>query len=116
MVALQYKDRAATRSYGNCPGVAFNPHHGSFGSTIRQAVEDHFLNGSSLKKVFVVGKADIGGGGSKFTYQLFGGGGFNVSSRASLIGGYRDLHVNYDKGTFLFDMSLAGPIFGVSFR
>jgi hypothetical protein len=68
------------------------------------------------KRVFVLGKADIGGGGSKFTYQLFGGAGIGVGKRTSLIGGYRDLHVNYDKDNFLFDMSLAGPIFGVSFR
>lgn len=68
------------------------------------------------KKVFVLGKADVGGGGSKFTYQLFGGVGIGVGKRTSLIGGYRDLHVNYDKDNFLFDMSLAGPIFGVSFR
>ncbi len=68
------------------------------------------------KRVFVLGKADIGGGGSKFTYQLFGGVGIGLGKRTSLIGGYRDLHVNYDKGNFLFDMSLAGPIFGVSFR
>ena len=68
------------------------------------------------KKVFVLGKADIGGGGSKFTYQLFGGVGIGVGKRTSLVGGYRDLHVNYDKDNFLFDMSLAGPIFGVSFR
>ena len=68
------------------------------------------------KKVFVLGKADIGGGGSKFTYQLFGGVGIGVGKRTSLIGGYRNLHVNYDKDNFLFDASLAGPILGVSFR
>jgi len=68
------------------------------------------------KKVFLLGKADIGGGGSKFTYQLFGGVGIGVGKRTSLIGGYRDLHVNYDKDNFLFDASLAGPILGVSFR
>jgi len=68
------------------------------------------------KRVFVLAKADIGGGGSKFTYQLFGGVGIGVGRRTSLIGGYRDLHVNYDKNNFLFDMSLAGPILGMSFR
>jgi hypothetical protein len=67
------------------------------------------------KKVFVSGKADLGGGGSKLTYQLFGGAGIRVGDRISLIGGYRHLHVNYDRDNFLFDMSLAGPIFGVSF-
>ena len=68
------------------------------------------------KKIFVLGKADIGGGGSKFTYQLFGGVGIGIGKRTSLIGGYRDLHVNYDKDNFLFDASLSGPIFGASFR
>jgi hypothetical protein len=71
---------------------------------------------SVSKKLFVLGKADIGGGGSKFTYQLFGGAGIGVGKRTSLIGGYRHLHVNYDKDNFLFDTSLSGPIFGVSFR
>ena len=68
------------------------------------------------RKVFVLGKADPGGGGSKFTYQLFGGVGFKVCDRGSLIGGYRYLRVNYDKNNFLFDGSLSGPIVGVSFR
>ena len=68
------------------------------------------------RKVFVLGKADVGGGGSKFTYQLFGGAGFKVCNRASLVGGYRYLRVNYDRDNFLFDGSLAGPIVGASFR
>jgi hypothetical protein len=67
-------------------------------------------------KVFVVGKADAGGGGSKFTYQLFAAAGFKISNRASLIGGYRYLRVNYDRDNFLFDGSLTGPVVGVSFR
>ncbi len=67
------------------------------------------------RKLFVSGKADLGGGGSKLTYQLFGGAGIRIGERTSLIAGYRHLHVNYDRDNFLFDMSLAGPIFGVSF-
>jgi hypothetical protein len=65
---------------------------------------------------FVTGKADLGGGGSKFTYQLFGGVGVNVGKRFAFVGGYRDLNVNYDKDGFLFDMSLHGPIFGVGMK
>jgi hypothetical protein len=65
---------------------------------------------------FVAGKADLGGGGSKFTYQLFGGVGVNLGKRLALIGGYRDLNVNYDKDGFLFDMSLHGPIFGFGLK
>lgn len=68
------------------------------------------------KKVFLLGKVDVGGGGSKFTYQLFGGAGVKVGNRMSLVGGYRHLRVNYDNDNFLFDGSLSGPILGVSFR
>lgn len=65
---------------------------------------------------FVVGKADLGGGGSNFTYQLFGGVGLNVGQRLALIAGYRDLNVNYNKDGFLFDMSLHGPVLGFGFK
>ena len=65
---------------------------------------------------FVAGKVDLGGGGSNFTYQLLGGVGFNVSPRFALIGGYRDLNVNYDKDGFLFDMSLHGPVLGLGIK
>jgi hypothetical protein len=67
-------------------------------------------------KFFLAGKADLGGGGSNFTFQLFGAAGYQVSKRIALIGGYRDLDVNYNKDRFLFDMSLAGPVFGVGIK
>ena len=68
------------------------------------------------KSIVLVGKADLGGGGSEFTYQFFGGAAFNLSRRVSLVGAYRVLHVDYDKDNFLFDMSLTGPVIGVGFR
>jgi hypothetical protein len=68
------------------------------------------------KRLFIVGKADLGGGGSNFTYQLFGGAGVNLGERIALIGGYRDLNVNYNKDGFLFDMSLHGPILGFGIK
>ena len=68
------------------------------------------------KRLFVIGKADLGGGGSKFTYQLFGGMGLLMGKRFALIGGYRDLSVDYNKDNFLFDVALHGPILGLSIR
>lgn len=64
------------------------------------------------KRVFVLGKVDLGGGGSNFTYQLFGGAGVLVGKRYALIAGYRDLDVNYNKDGLLFDNALHGPVFG----
>ena len=66
--------------------------------------------------MFLLGKADIGGGGSKFSYQLFGGFGFRVLPKFALVGGYRSLSVNYDKDNFLFDTTLSGPVLGAVWR
>ena len=68
------------------------------------------------EKLFLTGKFDLGGGGSKFTYQIFGGAGYNVTPKIALIGGYRVLDVNYGKNNFVYDMNQRGPIFGLGFK
>lgn len=68
------------------------------------------------EKLFVTGKFDLGGGGSKFTWQLFGGAGYNITPKIALIGGYRVLDVNYNKNGFIYDMNQRGPILGVGFK
>lgn len=68
------------------------------------------------KKMFVTGKFDLGGGGSNFTYQIFGGAGYNVTPKVALIFGYRVLDVNYDKNNFVYDMNQRGPIVGLGFK
>ena len=65
---------------------------------------------------FITGKADLGGGGSKFTWQFFGGGGYNVKPNIALIFGYRVLDVDYNKNNFVYDMNQRGPIFGLGFK
>lgn len=67
-------------------------------------------------KLFLTGKFDLGGGGSKFTYQVFAGGGYNVNKRVALIFGYRVLDVDYNKDGFLYDMNQRGPIIGLGFK
>jgi hypothetical protein len=68
------------------------------------------------KKMFLTGKFDLGGGGSKFTYQVFGGGGYGINEKIALIFGYRVLDVNYDKNNFVYDMNQRGPIVGLAFK
>jgi hypothetical protein len=65
---------------------------------------------------FVVGKGDFGGGGSNFTYQLFGGVGAQICKSVSLVVGYRDLDVDYDRSGFKFDMAIKGPVLGVGIK
>jgi hypothetical protein len=67
-------------------------------------------------RIFLTGEADLGGGGSNISYQLFGGVGVLVGKRYALIAGYRDLDVNYNKDGFLFDNALQGPIFGLGIK
>ena len=67
-------------------------------------------------RLFLTGEDDVGGGGSNFSYQLFGGVGVLVGKRYVLIAGYRDLDVNYNKDGFLFDNALHGPIFGLGIK
>src|SRR4030095_16472041 len=68
------------------------------------------------EKLFFLGRFDVGGGGSKFTYQLFGGLGYSITEKIALVGGYRALDVNYDKNNFLYDTNQRGPIVGLGFR
>jgi len=68
------------------------------------------------EKLFLTGKFDLGGGGSKFTWQVFGGGGYNINPKIALTFGYRALDVNYDKNNFVYDMNQRGPIVGLGFR
>ena len=68
------------------------------------------------QKMFLTGKFDLGGGGSHFTWQVFGGAGYNLNPKIALIFGYRVLDVDYDKNNFVFDMNQRGPILGLGFR
>lgn len=68
------------------------------------------------QKMFLTGKFDLGGGGSKFTWQVFGGAGYNLNPKIALIFGYRVLDVDYDKNNFVYDMNQRGPIVGLGFR
>jgi hypothetical protein len=70
-----------------------------------------------LSKAFsLIGRGDVGGGGSDLTYQLFGGLGINLSESASLFAGYRYLYFKYTRGESLFDGALKGVVLGAAFR
>jgi hypothetical protein len=67
-------------------------------------------------------RGDVGGFdvGSQFTYNAIGLVGYNISRVVSLWLGYRVLGVDYQSGSgfskFKFDMTMYGPITGISFR
>ncbi len=67
---------------------------------------------------FLTGWGMIGGFGvsSDIAWDVFGGVGYEVSDRWSLIAGYRGLGVDYESSDFLFDVTAHGPIFGAAFH
>jgi hypothetical protein len=62
------------------------------------------------------GYADLGGGGSNFTYQVIESVGRDIHKNYAFVLGYRYLNVNYNKDGFLFDNAIQGPIFGFTFK
>ncbi len=74
----------------------------------------------SNKWVFY-GRADVGGFGvsSDLTWQLGAYFGYKPSTNWILFGGYRHLVFDYesdDANQFFYDLSISGPLLGVSFR
>jgi hypothetical protein len=67
---------------------------------------------------YLTGWAMAGGFGvsSKQNWDLFGGAGYEVSDRFSLVGGYRALGVDYRDDGFIFDVVMQGPVIGGVFR
>jgi hypothetical protein len=59
--------------------------------------------------------ADVGGGGSDLSWQLYGGLGYRFAW-GSIVGGWRHLHVDYEKSNFKLDAALTGPFIGASFQ
>ena len=68
-------------------------------------------------KFFLSTKFDVGGGvGADFTGQFYGGGGYNLTRRIALVGGYRYLRTKYDSDAgFLFDTTMSGILIGAKF-
>lgn len=55
-------------------------------------------------------------GDSDSFWDVFGGVGYEYSDTFSLVVGYRHQEVDYEKGDFLFDIEMSGPIVGLVFR
>jgi hypothetical protein len=60
-------------------------------------------------------KGDLGGGGSQFTWQAYGGAGYDLGDCCALSALYRYLDVDYEKDV-VYDVHLNGPALGVTLR
>ena len=64
----------------------------------------------------LVGYADLGGGGSDFTWQAIGGINYAISPTTIARFGYRYLKVDYNRDDFLYNMATGGIYAGVGMR
>ncbi|WP_170775039.1 hypothetical protein [Ruegeria lacuscaerulensis] len=66
---------------------------------------------------YVTGWAFVGGGGSDFTSDVFGGFGYRVSKTVDVVGGYRYFSVDREDGDgFVYDVEQHGLLIGVKFK
>lgn len=68
--------------------------------------------------LFFKGWAMIGGFGasSEIDWDVFGGVGYQISDRMSVLGGYRAVGVDYEGDDLLFDVIQHGPMIGAMFE
>lgn len=67
---------------------------------------------SVTDSVFLSGWAMAGGGSSDFNWDLLGAVGYKFNDRFSMTAGYRAQGIDFEKGSFVFDQVLQGPIVG----
>lgn len=69
-------------------------------------------------KVSVMGQADLGGFGvgSEFTWSVVGTVNYVFNENWSASAGYKYLSVDYDDDGYVFDVDMAGPVLGVTYR
>ena len=68
---------------------------------------------SPAPKWRLFGKGDIGGGGSKFSWQAIGGAAFTFAQCCSAVAAYRHLDVDYESGGVINDVYMTGPALGI---
>ncbi len=66
--------------------------------------------------IYLTGTGLVGGGSSKFGWDVTGAIGYEFNDRFSALAGYRAMGVNYESGSFEFDTTLQGPIIGLEIK
>jgi len=78
---------------------------GLVGGQIRSNITD---------RVFASAIGFAGTGGSKFIGDLYAGVGYQFNKKWDAFVGYRVQHVDYENGSFLYDITQQGPLLGVA--
>jgi hypothetical protein len=68
------------------------------------------------KRIRLLAAGDVGGGGSRNTWQLCGTVGWDAASWWTLAAGYRSLSIDYDHDNLLMNTNMKGPMITSAFR
>lgn len=68
------------------------------------------------ERAYLTGWALAGAGGSDLGWDLLGGLGYDFNDRFSAVLGYRAAAVDYQSGSFEYDVTIQGPIAGLAIR
>jgi hypothetical protein len=74
------------------------------GTRLRYAITD------SWRVVFL---GDVGGGGARVDWQVFGGLGYDFNRHVGLTAGYRIMGVNFNRDAFVYDVTQQGLLLGL---
>ena len=74
------------------------------------------LRYGSTRRWHLFFKGDAGAGGSNFTWQVIGGGGYDLGSCCIARAAYRHLDVDYESADILTDVYLSGPALGLEIK
>jgi hypothetical protein len=86
--------------------------------------DQHWLDGTvgarvrytSTRRWHLFFKGDAGAGGSNFSWQVIGGGGYDLGDCCVARAAYRHLDVDYESDDILTDIYLTGPALGLEIR
>ena len=65
------------------------------------------------KRWSLLGYAELGAGGSNFTFQGIAGVNFQVAKHFIIKGGYRYLMIDVEDNLFVYDVQIGGPYLGL---
>ena len=68
------------------------------------------------KQWTLVGYGEVGGGGTRLSWQAIAGVNWHFSKHLSGKFGYRYLSLDYDHDQLLYDVAMAGPYAGLGIR
>ena len=113
LLGVRYWDMASTLDVDRLNGTS---HEHAKGIHWIDAVPGARVDWIPYRRTRVLLGGDVGGGGSKNTWQAYGTLGWDAATWWTISGGYRSLSVDYEHNLLVLDANMKGPIITMAFR